>query len=767
MSLFSRFFRKAPPPAAVPEEAQRVSRPNPEVVRTAPAPDRAAAAAQEEAILQAAIDRNDSAAVARLVVTGTSTKVRQLAAQAIEDPAQLRELIREVRGGNDKSVYKLLTSKRDAQLAEARKQALLQEEVSTAATAIERHSRRPYDALFGPTLDQLELRWNSVVANASAETAATTREAIDRSREVIASHLRQIAAEASRQLAAQNAAAEALRLRELEEKTTAAEAAERARIRDEQRKAEAEKQAVEALALRQLGGLIRKALSALNDGSTGRAAGLRRAIEEKLATTPPLSTYLTNQLQNLDSRLNELEDWKSFSVAPKRIELMQEMESLADSTLEPPVLAERIKSLQEEWRTLSKGAGENHEEDWQRFQEASQKAYQPCREYFADQARVRQDNLQNREALLARLVAFESEHDWEQPEWRRVMTALRESKQEWRQHTPVDRAPGKVLQEQFVAVTSKLQTRLDAEYAANISRKQALIQRTQQLLTATDIRQSIDEIKDLQRQWQAAGPVPRAEDHRLWDEFRQHCDAVFQRRQQELVEYTSALEANKVQALAMCEELGTLAGLAGPLLHESGGRVAELRSAFGALGELPRSDARELHNRFERAYESWEAAVARQRLRDSRQSWNDLLEAADRVRAYRLTLVRNDEQSERDRLRRAAADYIASVPQWPKGGREAINLALDGLPGEDLEANERALRLLCVRAEILVDRPTPAADQGLRREYQVQRLIQGMGQGIRDSAQLDTLTLEWLGVGPVEATVYGPLLERFTGCRPH
>jgi galactonate dehydratase len=49
------------------------------------------------------------------------------------------------------------------------------------------------------------------------------------------------------------------------------------------------------------------------------------------------------------------------------------MESLVDSTLEPPVLAERIKSLQEEWRTLSKGAGENLEADWQRFQEAARK----------------------------------------------------------------------------------------------------------------------------------------------------------------------------------------------------------------------------------------------------------------------------------------------------------------------------------------------------------------------------------------------------------
>jgi hypothetical protein len=766
MSLFSRFFRKAPPPV-VPEAPDKPIA-NTEVVRATAAAERALAAAREEETLQAAIDRNDAATISHLVVSGTSTKIRQLAAQAVTDPVQLRELIRDVRGGNDKTVYKILTAKRDALLVEARKQEQLQEEINAASGAIERHSHRPYDPLFSPTLDQLEIRWRTVASAAQPELVEKVREAIDRSREVIASHLRQIAVEASRQLAAENAAAEAQRLAELEEKAAAAAAAERARIREEQRKVQAEKQEAEAQAFRQLGGLIRKALRALDEGSTGRAAGLRRAIDEKLVNAPPLSPYLTNQLQQLDTRLAELKDWKSFTVAPKRAELMEEMESLVDSTLDPPVLADRIKSLQEEWRTLSKGAGENLEADWQRFHEASQKAYQPCREYFEARAQVRQENLQRRAALLARLVAFEAGHDWEQPDWRTVIVALRESKQQWRHHAPVDRAAGKVLQEQFVAVTSKLQSRLDAEYAGNANQKKTLVERAQQLLTTADSRQAIDAVKDLQRQWQAVGPVPRDEDHRLWEEFRQHCDAVFQRRQQEFAEYTTSLDANKTQAMALCDELSGIAELSGPALLQSVSRVSELRGAFEALGEFPRGVARELHSRFERALERCEASFAQQKLRDTEQSWSDLFEAANRVRAYRLALVGNADPAERDSLRQAAEDYIASVSRWPKGGHEAIKLALASSDDADLPANEKALRLLCIRAEILADRPTPSEDQALRREYQVQRLIQGMGQGITaDSTQLDTLALQWLRAGPIGDDTYLRLLDRFKGCRPH
>jgi hypothetical protein len=733
----------------------------------APGPDRASETAQEEAALQAALDRNDTQALARFVVAGKSTKTRQQAAAAIEDPAQLRDLIREVRGGNDKSVYKILTSKRDVQLADARKHEQVQEEINAASSAIERHSHRPYDALFAPTLDQLEIRWKAAAAQASPAVIEKVREATDRSREVIASHLRQIAAKASRQLAAENAAVEALRVREVEHKAAAAAAAERAQANEAARKERAEKLAAEALAFRQIGGLIRKAQGALDEGTTGRAAGLRRAIEEKMATAPPLSPHLSNQLQSLDARLNELKDWKSFSVGPKRVELLEEIESLVDSTLEPPVLAERIKGLQEEWRTLSRGAGENLEADWQRFQEAARKAYQPCKEYFEAQSLARQENLQRREALLARLAAFETGHDWDQPDWRLVLVALRESKQLWRQYSPVERAAGKALHEQFVAATSKLQNRLDAAYAANVSQKQALIARVQQLSSAQDSRAAIDEVKELQQRWKTVGLVPRDEDHRLWEEFRQHCDTVFQRRQQEFTEYSAGLEANKGGAAAACEELERIADLSGAALLGSMARVTEVRGSFEALGEFPRGAARELRNRFERALDRCEAAVERQKLRDSEQSWSTLLEAANRVRAYKLALLNEPDAASHASLRQAAEDYLAGVTQWPKGGQEAVKAALARTSGGDLEANEKALRLLCVRAEILADRPTPTEDVPLRREYQVQRLIQGMGQGLSiDAAQMDTLTLEWVQAAPIEAARYATLLERFKGCRP-
>jgi len=762
MSLFSR-FRKAPP-VTIPAQPSQSSQNMPTKPESTAASEAASLAAREEQRLTAAIAARDEDTIGRLVIEGTSTKIRQRAAEAVEDPARIRQLLRDA-GGKDKAVYKILARKRDALLAQEREAQQVQAEINAVSAAIERHSHRPYDALFTPALEQLESRWKAVAAQASPEVARATQAAIDRARETIAEHLRQIAAEAARELAAANAAALAQKQREKEEQEAAAAAAERARIQEEERK----KQEAEAHALRQIGGLLRKAHGALASGSSRTATGLRRAIEEKMAAVPSLPAHLANSLKQLDAKLQELQDWKRFSVAPKRAMLIERMESLIGATLHPTALAGHIKDLQEQWRMLSKGAPGDADADWQRFHEAAQKAYQPCREYFEAQDRLKQENLRQRGQVFERLAAFEAGHDWEHPDWRTVINALRESRQQWRQHSPVDPAEAEALQAKFNELTARLQSRVDAEYARNAKEKRSLIERVRALSASADIRKAIEEAKRLQEKWKAVGPVSRADDRKLWEEFRQQCDALFQKRQQEAASHNAAKEARKAEAIGLCEELERIAGLADQELLENARRLPELRQAFDAIEDLPRNSARQLRDRFERAFERCQRAVAQKHALDAEQGWNALFDAADRVRAYRLAVVRNTHAAEREVLRQAAEDVLAGAGKWPKRGLEALRNALaqqaDSGSSEDLAANELALRTLCIRAEILTESPTPAEDQTLRREYQMQRLMNSMGQGVTAEGDIDALTTEWLGVGPVEEAVYLPLVTRFRECR--
>jgi hypothetical protein len=289
----------------------------------------------------------------------------------------------------------------------------------------------------------------------------------------------------------------------------------------------------------------------------------------------------------------------------------------------------------------------------------------------------------------------------------------------------------------------------------------------------------VDGVKRLQQQWKAIGSARRDQELKLWLAFREQCDAVYQKRQQAHSEYTAALEANKSQAQALCVQAEQTAALAGSALLEGVAQIPHWRTAFEALGDMPRADERGLHERFERALKHCQERLAQQRLQDKEQSFLNLFEAARLIGEYGCVIAGERAAGDRapgDRapgeaevLKRAAETFIAGIERWPKGGAEALKEAwakAHSAADLDLAAQETALRMLCIRAEIRTESATPAQDQGLRREYQVQRLLQRMGQHSDPHADdADTLALEWVRVGPVSAASYQALFRRFLGCR--
>src|SRR5882757_1839522 len=729
-------------------------------------------------LTQALASIHDPEQLAQLVVEGPSSRLRQLAAERVHDPAQLRQLLQQVRN-KDKSVYKILKQKCDALNAEDRKAQENKNEIEALCASLERLGDRTHDSLYTSAFEHLKTRWNSLTTQPAADIEQRARQAIERCREIIEAHERQLKRQAAEDAALK--AARELQEREQRAATAAAEAAHAARaeaearlreaaaaVRETEDRERAEKRAAQEQLFRQIGGLMRMAHAALKDGGTQRAAGLRRAIEEKLPAAPALPASLVRQLLQLDEKLNELKQWKDYAVAPKRLELIAEMEALIGSTEPPKALADRIKHLQQEWRTIGKGIVSEAPEEWERFQQASQAAYQPCREHFDAQAKLRQQNLENRKAVLERVIAFEATQSGDNPDWRLLANVLSDAPKEWRRYFPVDREAGRAIQEEFGGSMGRLQAKLDAWHERNVADKQSLIKRARHLLTQEDSREAIDAVKRLQVLWKETGPAPGAQSQSLWNEFRQVCDAVYQKRQQAYAEYTSGLEANKLKAVALCEEAERVAALSAVALLEGTAKIPEWRGAFEALDEMPRTEARGLHDRFERAVDLCRARVAEQQLRDTQQSFTNLFEASRSVNAYERAVLRGAEPSDRETLKQSAENFIAGVRQWPKEGLKAIkdSLAQAGSNADvDLGAREKALRLLCVRGEIRSEISTPAEDEALRREHQVQRLMQGMGQGVSaDGGEWSAMALEWIRIGAIAPDLHDSLRERFMRC---
>ncbi|HXA92493.1 MAG TPA: DUF349 domain-containing protein [Steroidobacteraceae bacterium] len=713
----------------------------------------------------------DEAERRALVLGGPSSRIRQLAAQSVSDPIELRQLLKQLHG-KDKNVYKIIREKCDALHAVEQTIDKARNEAIRACESLERHAHRIYEAVYEPTLRHFHTRWQAFEAYAAPDMRERAARAIERCEEIIAEHherIRQEAAEAAARTAREAERAEALRLAECESARAREEAertlAETAARREAEETARAAAAAAEAAALREVNALIGKAHAALREGATGRASGLRRALEEKLAALAAVPPAVSRQVQKLDTSLGELKAWKEHAVAPKRAALIQEMESLIGAALEPQTLAGRIRQLQEDWKTVSKGVLSDSDADWQRFHQAAERAYQPCREHFEAQTKLRQANAEKRRAILERLRIFEAAHSGENADRRAFVTVLREAPLEWRRHFPVERAVARELQKEFDAAIGRLQGRLEAWHASNAEGKRSLIRHAAGLVDLQDGREATEAVKRLQAQWKELGAAAPDQERVLWEEFRGHCDAVFHKRQQAHTDYTASLQSNKARAVALCEEAEHLAGRSGADLLDAAAKMAEWRAAFEAVGELPREE-RGLKGRFERALERVKASISAQRARDKERSLEDLLEAASRIHAYGRAVSQAAPVAEREALKQAAEIYIAGVSRWPKGGAEALADAWGtAAAAKPLEAaHEIALRMLCVRGEILIDLPTPVEDQELRRDYQMRRLVERMGRG-NDGADdsVESLSLEWTRSNSAPEEVYQSLFARFNG----
>jgi hypothetical protein len=717
---------------------------------------------------------DDPAELARLVVEGPSSRVRQSAAAAIDDPAQLHDLLPRVRG-KDKTVYKLIKQKCDALVAEQRKAEQSVREATALCALLEQHGAKTHDPLYAATLEVLTARWRALPTHPDPHVEQRGQQAIERCREVIAAHEREVAQRAAAQAAEREAREERARAREAEQRAAAEQAEAEARAlaetvaaREAEDHARTEQQAAETHAFREIGGLIRLARVALQAGNTRKAARFRQAIEDALQAAPAVPADLTRNLQQLDEKLNELRQWKDYVAAPKRIELIEEMEALVGVAEEPQALAEHIRALQQEWRTINKGIASDISADVERFQQAYQAAFKPCHEYFAAQVAVRRENLEARKKVLERLKAFEASQQTEQPDYDLVGQVLREAPREWRSHSPVDPDANRPAEIDFHRTTDRLRKILTDWYERNEAEKRSLITQARHLSTAEDTAQAIDGVTRLHALWKETGPVSRDQAQALWDEFRGLCDSVYKRREQAYALYAAGLEAAKAQAIALCEQVEQACSVSAAERLAANAKIREWHAAFDGLGEMPRADARGLRDRFERAVSRYEAALAQQDLRDAEAAESNLLEAGRHIRAYERAVMQEAPPAECETLRNAAEGFIAGVRRWPKGGLQALKQALvraAAASDPDDEAHERALRMLCIRCEIHSSTPTPPEDEALRRDYQMRLLVESMGQASHaDDRDWDAMLLEWIGIGAVAPETHDDLQRRFVRC---
>lgn len=805
---------------------------------------------------------NDQVELVKFALEGSSSKLRQAAAEKITDKPLLQQLLKDTKT-KDKTVFKIVKEKCDAFKEEEKHNADIQAAIANAVQALEQHGNRPFDGQYSAKFIYLLQQWDAKKVDAPSELSTRATQAISKCEATINSisseqaaletqrkveesasgerlaHIQQLQSvltsvasddvnveETQALLKLLNAAWDSLGVvkkptaseqktvdalnriivqelnnhsahgslathktrfeqlvTEASEETAAyyqtlkkrvsalsssfaenlPETIANAQAAYEQWEKAAVKKAAELQSTqRHIAGLIRKANETVSAGVLGKAMGIRRAIDEKLQNLEQLPNHLVNQLEQLDETLAKLQDWKNYAVLPKKHELIAQLEALDGSKEHPETLSNKIKRIQEEWRALSKGGKDQDQDLWEKFHELAQKVYQPCRDYFTEQAAIRQTNLQSCKLLVTQLQEYLANHDWLNANWKDVEKVIRVARQEWRNYTPTERVATQPVLAEFEAALSAIQQKLHDEFAKNALLKKELIAQAQQLVSLEDSRKATDQVKQLQTKWQTIGASLRKEEQQLWREFRDVCDAVFAKRQQQSAEFKAELDANLTSAKSLLAELEGLTALSAQALSDARKRVDEISQEFGGLGQFPKAQVNDIKVAFNQAVENFEQKLKDERVALKQQIWVNLFAANKAVNAHELELVKGKTTD--------AADLqiqIDAITNWPAGGLKAIQQKIvRANAGGDLAENLAALRELCIRADILTDSATPASEQALRTAFQVNQLQQNFGRKAQDTAaEFENLVFEWIAIGAVETKDYDVLFARFNACR--
>jgi hypothetical protein len=150
---------------------------------------------------------NDQDFFYQIALEGVSIKLRQLAAEKIEDEDLLKKLLKKTKG-KDKKVYKLVKEKCDRLRDRDQRAARTQAEIVSLCERLEAQSKRPFDKLFTASVKHLQGQWVLLQAQADEAIVARVQQASAVCQQTIEAFLQQQADVEAREFAIANATAQ-------------------------------------------------------------------------------------------------------------------------------------------------------------------------------------------------------------------------------------------------------------------------------------------------------------------------------------------------------------------------------------------------------------------------------------------------------------------------------------------------------------------------------------------------------------------------------
>lgn len=331
-----------------------------------------------------------------------------------------------------------------------------------------------------------------------------------------------------------------------------------------------------------------------------------KELQDAVATLRTLQEQVAPRVREL----REMDDWRRFANAQRQEQLIAMAEAIvlslkaeAEQGKESDLsaTARALKELHAKWTEVAEAPRNSAQRLWDRFRAATDFIRARCEPYFQKLRQERSANLEKKTALVAEAESLAGSSDW-------VKTTVRfqELQKAWTESGPAPKDAGRDLAQRFRAASGQFFARRREDLATrkkvwseNQSKKEALCARAELLAESTDWDATASEMKRLQNDWKAVGPIRRNKSEEMWNRFRAAADKFFERYHNR---HQIALASKLAEREVMVVELETMAATdASDLPADFSAKVQQLRTTWNRSVPIPSSEAKVLADRWQAA----------------------------------------------------------------------------------------------------------------------------------------------------------------------
>lgn len=251
---------------------------------------------------------------------------------------------------------------------------------------------------------------------------------------------------------------------------------------------------------------------------------------------------LQKDYDSLSEKIADLADWEHYIATPRKQQLLADIKAIVDTPLDNPnEQAEKVKQYRQIWNSLGHADDDEEQRLNTEFNQLCETAFTPCRLFFAEQEKLREQHLQTRQSYLAQAKQLaeqvmndvSTERANTEVDYKRLELELNQLIKQWQSAGQVDRNVYQEINHAFNLSLAPIKSAIKAFHLENKALKQQLIHSAEKLLTQADVFAAVNQVKVLQTQWRATGYAGPKVENRLWQKFRKINDDIFAKRDQQ------------------------------------------------------------------------------------------------------------------------------------------------------------------------------------------------------------------------------------------